>query len=98
VRAIAVTAIFGLEPLPAALTGADVGLPSILSSAVGIESRRAIRTHDLQVLQPVVIWNAVDVVENQRHRPAPPVFVLAAPLAAPHLEALREEALLQLAS
>jgi hypothetical protein len=63
-----------------------------------IERRCAVRADDLQILQPVVIWNAIDVVKDQRHRPALPVFVLATLLTAPLLEALREEPLLQLAS
>src|SRR5437763_8417233 len=61
-----------------------------------VESRGAIRADDLQVLEPVVRRDAVDVVEDQRHAAAPPVLALAAQLATPLLQAGVVEPLLQL--
>jgi hypothetical protein len=63
-----------------------------------IERCGAIGADDLEVLDPIVVWNAVDVVEDQRHQTTPPQFVLAALLATALLEALAEEALLELAA
>jgi hypothetical protein len=55
-----------------------------------IESCRTIRTDDPQVLQAIVIRDAVDVVEDQRHPSASPAFTLPAHLATAPLEALIE--------
>jgi hypothetical protein len=44
----------------------------VLATAVGIEDRRAVRAHDPEVLQTVVVADAVDVVEDQTHGPAAP--------------------------
>ena len=63
--------------------------------AVGIERRGAIRAHDLQVLQAVVIGHAIDVIEDQREPAAPPDLVLSAELTTPDLQARIEETLLQ---
>ena len=47
-----------------------------------VEGRGAVRTHDPEVLQAVVVRDAVDMIENQRHVPAPPAwqFGVAYPL------------------
>jgi hypothetical protein len=63
------------------LQGPTVGLP-----AMRIERGCAVRAHDLQVLEPVVIGHAVDVVKDQRHAAALPFLALAAQLARPCLE------------
>jgi hypothetical protein len=82
--------VFRLELLSASLAGANLWLPPILAPAVRVESRGTVRANDLQVLQTIVIRNTVNVIEDQRHRPALPIFVLAAHLAAPVLQTLRE--------
>jgi hypothetical protein len=60
-----------------------------------VERRRAVRAHDLEVLEPIVRGHAVDVVEDQRHAAPAPPLVLTAELAAPLLEAFGEQALLE---
>jgi hypothetical protein len=45
---------------------------------MGVEGRRTVRTDDPQVLEAVVPAVAIDVVENQRDKPAVPEFALAA--------------------
>ena len=51
---------------------------TVLPAAVRLERRGAVRADDAQVLEPVVIRNAVDVVEDQRERPSAPALTLAA--------------------
>ncbi len=68
----------------------------VLARAVRVERRRAVRAEDPQVLEPVVVADAVDVVEDQRHPAAAPLLVLAAELAALRPEAGVEEPLLEL--
>jgi hypothetical protein len=53
---------------------------------VRVERRRAVGAEDPQVLEPVVVADAVDVVEDQRHPRPAPLLVLAAELAALRLE------------
>jgi len=53
---------------------------------VRVQRRGAVRTHDPQVLEPVVGRLAVDVVEDQRHAAATPQLALAAHLARALLE------------
>jgi hypothetical protein len=52
---------------------------------VGVERCGAVGADDPQVLQAIVIRDAVDVIEDQRHRPTTPIFILAAHLAQPIL-------------
>jgi hypothetical protein len=52
-----------------------------------VERRRRVGADDPKVLQPVVVGNAVHVVEDQRHLPALPLLTLAAQLKAPVLQA-----------
>jgi hypothetical protein len=51
-----------------------------------IERRGAVGASDPEVLQPVVVADPVDLVENQSHLTAAPARALAAQLAAPLLE------------
>jgi hypothetical protein len=91
-----VHSIFDRELLAAALAGALDGRPLILSPAMRIERCCAIWTHDLKILDAIVVRNAVDVIEDQGHRTAPPKFVLATLLTPPRLQTLLEQTQLQL--
>src|SRR5919206_1789870 len=68
----------------------------VLPAAVRVERRIAVRAHDAQVLDPVVVVHAVDVIEDQRHPPPVPDLALPAELTSALLEPGREQALLQL--
>jgi hypothetical protein len=65
---------------------------------MGVERRVAVRADDPQVLDPVVMAVAVDVVEDQRHAMSLPDLVLAAQLAPALLEPFAVEPLLQRAA
>jgi hypothetical protein len=65
---------------------------------MGFECRRAVRADDPQVLEPVVVENPVDVVEDQRHRLPSPELTLPAKLASRLLDPLREQASLQMST
>jgi hypothetical protein len=45
---------------------------------MGVQGCRAVRTNHLQVLQAVVVGDAVDVVEDHGHASAPPKLALTA--------------------
>jgi hypothetical protein len=60
------------------------------------EGGSAVGTENAQILEPMVVGHAVDVIEDQRHSPAAPDLFLAAFLAPPLLHPLAEEALFQL--
>ena len=70
--------------------------PAVLPTAVRVERRGTVRADDSEVLEPVVVGHAVDVVEDQRHPPAAPFLALPAELAPPLLEAVVVEALLEM--
>jgi hypothetical protein len=70
----------------------------VLAATVCWQSCVAVRANDSQVLQPVVVWNPVYVVEDQGHPTAPPFLTLAAELATPVLETSGEDPSLQLSS
>jgi hypothetical protein len=61
-----------------------------------VKRRRTVRAHDPQVLQPVVVADAVDVIENEPHRPIPPDRALTAQLTDRRLEPEGIQALLQM--
>ena len=63
-----------------------------------VERGIAVGADDSQILEPVVVGHAVDVVEDQRHVALVPVLVLAAELAHPVLELRVVETLLQIAA
>jgi hypothetical protein len=65
-------------------------------AAVGLERRRTVRAHDPEVLEPIVVANPVDVIEDQRQPPSLPEFALPAQLTTPRLDAFRVQALLEL--
>jgi hypothetical protein len=93
--AVAVRRILRDEVGAAVQAGPGLAVDSVLASAVGLECRGAIRTDNAQVLNSVVGRDAVDVVEDQRHRSTAPGVGLAAKLANTHLDALVEETILQ---
>jgi hypothetical protein len=61
-----------------------------------VKRRGAVRADDAEVLEPIVIRHAVDVVEDQSHRLPAPHLVLAAELASRLLDPLREQPALQM--
>lgn len=63
---------------------------------VRIESRRAIGANDPKILQPVVIPDSVDVIENHRHRLASPHLAQTAKLTLRLLQASCEKAMLEM--
>jgi hypothetical protein len=65
---------------------------------VCVERRGAIGAHDPEVLEPVVVRHAVDVVEDQRHRATAPELALIADLTPRLLDAVGEEPSLQVAA
>ncbi len=91
------SSIFGGELTPASLADPGGSLHPVFPAAMGIESRSAIRADDPQILDPVVLRRPVDVIEDQRHAAATPVFVLAAHLTNTLLHTHLEEPLLDLA-
>jgi hypothetical protein len=62
---------------------------------MGFERGRAVRADDAEVLEPVVVVDPVDVVQDQRQRAPPRELALAAELAATLLEAFGVQPLLQ---
>ena len=83
-----------------AVPGLESGLdpPLVLSTTVRIQRRRAIGAEDSQVLNPVVVPNAVDVIEDHRHPLAAPALALTALLAFRSLQAGLDQTLLQVAA
>jgi hypothetical protein len=65
---------------------------------MGLEGRRAVRAYDPQVLEPVVVGNSVDVVEDQCHRLTSPELTLPTKLALRLFDPLREQASLQMST
>jgi hypothetical protein len=57
-----------------------------------VQGRRAVRTHDLQILDPIVITDPIYVVEDHGHAPSAPVLVLSALLALRLLQTLLKQA------
>jgi hypothetical protein len=74
----------------AVLTFTLVALKPVLAPAVCVERGSAIRAHDSQVLEAVVVGYSVDVIEDQSHPATSPKLILAAHLASAHLESLLE--------
>ena len=77
-RAVALLGTRWLEP---GATVCAFARRAHVPSAMSVERRGTVRTQDSQVLETVVVANAVHVVENQRQSAAPPQLVLAAHLA-----------------
>jgi hypothetical protein len=65
---------------------------------VRVQRRGAVRAHDPEILEAVVVPDAVDVVEDQRHAGAAPRLVLTAELADRRLDALAVETVLQMSA
>jgi hypothetical protein len=62
---------------------------------VSIERRGAVRADDPQVLKPMVVVHAIDVVKDHAHHLAPPNLALAAELANRLLQASLIQALFE---
>jgi hypothetical protein len=56
------------------------------TSTVSVETRVAVRTHDAEVLQAIVVVDAVDVIKHQGNVPPVPLLSLLAELTRPLLE------------
>jgi hypothetical protein len=69
-----------------------------VAAAMRVKRCRAVRAHDLQILDAVVVADAVDVVEDQRQTPSAPNLTLAAEFALRGLETGLVQPLLQLAA
>src|SRR6185436_7209341 len=81
-RAVALAAAHRPEHLGAHGARAIVVLARLVPAAVRVEGGVAVRTHDPQVLEAMVVVRAVDVVEHERHATPAPHLSLAAALAA----------------
>jgi hypothetical protein len=66
------------------------------ASAVCIQRRGAVRANDSQVVESVVVPDAVDVIEDQAHPLAVPILILTAELAASILEPCSVQPFLEL--
>ena len=95
-RAVALSRVARAGRVAAAQAFAVGCLQAVLAAAVGVERGRAVRAQDPQVLQAVVVADAVDVVEDQAHRPSTPQLALAADLTARRLQPLAVETVLQM--
>src|SRR5689334_19320519 len=84
-----------LEAGAAPGAGADDDRVLHRSAAVGVKCRVAVRTDDAEVLDPIVVANPVDVIEDERHVPPVPRLALAAELANTVLEPLLVEPCLE---
>jgi hypothetical protein len=63
-----------------------------------VQCRRAVRAHDPEVLEPVIVRHTVHVVEDQRHRSTTPIFTLAAQFALGPFDSGCKESLFQMTS
>lgn len=97
-RAVALLASVWEEPGPTMQTSARHRRDAVRAGAVCIESRGAIWADDPQILKPVVVRDAVDVIEDQRHPATAPNLVLSAQLAIPRFEAFCEQSSLDMAA
>jgi hypothetical protein len=70
----------------------------VLAAAVSVERRRAVGADDAEILEPVVVRHAVDVIEDQGERATVPELALTAELAPWRLDALGEQTPLQVAA
>jgi hypothetical protein len=94
-RAVALGRVAWPELAATVPTVAGLALEAILPPAMRIESRRAIGADDLEILEAIVVGNAVDVIEDQRHPATAPHLVLATQLAYPRLQTGLEQARLE---
>jgi hypothetical protein len=76
-------------------TPTGLALDSVVATTVGLQGRGAVRAHDLEVLEPVVGRDPVDVIEDQRHGLSAPLLSLPAQPALSAFHALAEQAPLQ---
>src|SRR5829696_5672096 len=90
-RAITLLGPSPREVLPAPRTVDLHHVPRDVPPAMRVERRRAVRAHDLQVLEAFVGGDPVAVIEDQGHSPPLPDLVLSADLAAPLLAAFEVE-------
>jgi hypothetical protein len=65
---------------------------------MGLQRGGAVRTHDPEILNPVVVRNAIDVIEDKGHPAAMPVLVLAAEFTAQLEKSARDQSLLEVAA
>src|SRR6266480_10328 len=92
------SAIVRNEVDPTAKTLSRHSLLAVLETAVRFECGGAVWTEDAQVLDAVVVRDAVGVIEDQGHPTAPPHLSLTTELAPPLLQTSRIQAILQMVS
>src|SRR5437764_13994858 len=80
-RAIAMGRVLRDEVASAPQACSRPPVAPVLPAAVCIQRRGAVRTNDLEVLEPVVRGYAIDVVQDQSHLAPAPLLALAAQLA-----------------
>jgi hypothetical protein len=71
---------------------------AVLPSTMRVKRRRAVWTYDSEVLEPVVGWYSIDVIEDEGHDGAPPLLALTAKLAHVLFKTLGQEPALQVAA
>src|SRR3954468_12495881 len=80
-RAVSMSLVLGVKRGAAIRAHALGGRQPVLPSAMRVECGSAVRTHDPQGLEPIVVGHAIDVIEDQRHVRPTPTLVLAAEFA-----------------
>jgi hypothetical protein len=95
VTAVPLGRIFGNELTGAQEASTGLRLDPVVAAAVGLQRCRTVRADDLKVLEPVVVRDAVDVIQDQRHWASEPFLSLPAQLALAALQALAEQSALQ---
>jgi hypothetical protein len=75
--------VFGHELRIAVHTPARYLIDRVLAATMSVQGRGAVRADDLQVLQTVVVADAADVIEDERHSSAVPLLTLSAELVPP---------------
>lgn len=90
-RAIALLGVCRNKFLLAAKTWPLGAFDAVSPPAVRIECRGAVRTDHSQILDSMVVPDAVDVIQDHRHWPLPPNLTLSAQLTLRFLQTSREE-------
>ena len=97
-RAITLAGGGGDELTAAAQALSRGNLAGLVAPAVRVERRVAVRAEDPQVLEPMVVAHAIDVVEHEAHPMALPQLALTTELADRMLEPRSEQPPLQMSA
>lgn len=82
------------ELLPTPLARSSGSVLLVFPPAMRIERRRAIGADNPEILDPIVVGNAIDVIEDQCHPATTPAFALTAHLAPAPLQPPFEQSML----